>query len=112
MRIKFIKYAVMNRLEQLHEFYREDPDDPLNLYMLALEYKNLDVTKSKELFLRLIREHSSYLPGYYITAELLFGLGETEESRKIAFDGIELARNRGDDKTLRELMNLYGEITS
>jgi tetratricopeptide (TPR) repeat protein len=102
----------MDRLGELSQFYREDPDDPLNLYLLALEYRNTDPDRSVTLFLELIATHPSYLPAYYTTAEILYSEDRLDEAGKILTKGIALARHTGQQKALGELQNLKSELES
>ena len=102
----------MNRLEQLREFYQEDPDDPLNLYLLALEYRNSDTEQSVKLFMELIATHPSYLPAYYTAAEILYSFDRLDDAYELVAKGIDLARRTGDHKALSELQNLKSEMES
>ena len=46
-----------SRLNQLLEFYKEDPNDPFNIYALATEYKSIDPEKALTYFELLIENH-------------------------------------------------------
>ncbi len=98
------------RLRQLWDFYNTDPEDPLNLYLLGLEYRQSDPARSKELLLRLLHEHPDYLPGYYITAELLHASGDADKAIKVLEQGLTLAMKSGNKKTASEIQNLLNEI--
>lgn len=102
----------MNRLEQLRQFYHEDPDDPLNLYLLALEYRKSNTEQSVKLFLELIATHPSYLPAYYTAAEILYSDDRLDVANEIVGKGIDLARRAGEQKALSELQNLKSELES
>lgn len=98
----------MNRVEQLEQFLREDPDDPFNSYALALEYLKMDFQKAYDLFEKLLSRHPNYLPTYYPFAQLL---SERQDKRaeEIYKKGIETARRAGDQKTLKELTSAYND---
>ncbi|HEX8060391.1 MAG TPA: tetratricopeptide repeat protein [Cyclobacteriaceae bacterium] len=98
----------MNRVEQLEEFLREDPNDPFNSYALALEYLKTDEKKASGLFEILLSKHPNYLPTYYPFAQLL---SEKQDKRAedIYKQGIESARRLGDHKTLKELSSAYND---
>jgi tetratricopeptide (TPR) repeat protein len=98
------------RLTQLQEFYDEDPHDPFNIYALALEYLKSDTQKSKELFLILMNDHSSYIPVYYHAGKLWEQLGDVEGALRIYEKGMEWARKLNDQKALRELRSSYEEL--
>ena len=100
----------MDRLEQLRQFYREDPGDPLNLYLLALEYRNTDTEQSVKLFRELLTAHPFYLPAYYTAAEILYTADHIDEAAEIVTKGINLARQRCEQKALSELQNLKSEL--
>jgi Tfp pilus assembly protein PilF len=98
----------LNRVEQLEEFLREDPDDPFNSYALALEYLKTDQQKANTLFESLIKKSPDYLPTYFPFAQLL---SERQDNRaeEIYKQGIETARRLNDLKTLKELSNAYND---
>lgn len=95
-----------NRIDQLQDFIKEDPDDPVLRYLLALEYRSSDPRRSRDLFLQLLEHHPEYLPVYYITAELLLELDEKDQARELIRRGITKAEMNGDHKTSTELKNL------
>jgi tetratricopeptide (TPR) repeat protein len=99
------------RLVQLEEFYREDPNDPFNLYALALEYQKTNVEKSRELFNELLATHEDYIPAYYHAAQLYLSLNNTEHAIVILEKGIPKARTKNETKAARELQTLLDELT-
>ena len=99
-----------HRIEQLQQFYDEDPDDPFNLYALALEYLKHDVEKSALFFEKLLREHKEYLPTYYHAAQFFQERGQKEKATDIFEAGIALAKKKSDHKALRELRSAYDEM--
>ena len=98
------------RLEQLINFYQDDPGDPFNLYCLANEYKNNDPEKAITYYCKLLKEHPNYLPTYYHAAELYIVKDEIELAEKIIDDGIELAIKQNDTLALRELRNKLDDL--
>jgi Tfp pilus assembly protein PilF len=100
-----------NRLDQLRQFYEEDPSDPFNIYGLALEYLKSDLAKSKALFDELMSKHPEYLPVYYHAAKLYADLNETDRAISIYQEGIAQAKKLKDQKALRELQSAYDELT-
>ena len=59
----------LHRIKQLLEYLEEEPDNPFNLYALALEYQNHDPEKVAYYFDALLKNHKTYLPTYYHAAE-------------------------------------------
>jgi uncharacterized protein HemY len=100
----------LSRLSLLEQYYREDPNDPFNLYALALEYQKTDTSKSRDLFEKLLTEHSSYLPTYYHAAKLFADVNEPAKAKSVYENGIALARGSQDHKALRELQSAYNEF--
>ena len=100
----------MQRIEQLQQFYEDDPADPFNLYALALEYLKFDQEKSAVFFEKLLQEHKEYLPTYYHAAKFFQEHGQREKAADIFETGIELAKKKNDSKALRELRSAYDEM--
>jgi tetratricopeptide (TPR) repeat protein len=100
----------MTRLEQLQAFFNEDPNDPFNIYALALEYQKTDTQKALDFFNRLIHEHENYIPTYYHLAKLYAELGNREKSRTTFEQGIQKAKQQKDNKALRELQSAHQEL--
>lgn len=96
----------MNRKEFLKSEIEENPKDPLNYYMLALEYKKEgEDTLSKALFDQLINEHERYLPTYYTYGSYLLELAEDEKAEQILQQGLSLALEAGHEKMAREIQS-------
>lgn len=100
----------MTRLEQLQQFLQEDPNDPFNLYSLALEYLKTDAKETARLFELLVAQHPSYLPTYYHFGKLCQDLGNREKALDILSRGIDVARAQNAHKALRELQSAHQEI--
>jgi tetratricopeptide (TPR) repeat protein len=98
------------RLQQLEQFYNEDPTDPFNIYGLALEYLKTDLSKSKALFDMLLTSHQGYIPTYYHAAKLYTELQDRDRAISIYQQGIAQAKNSKDNKALRELQSAYDEL--
>jgi len=98
------------RLEQLIKFYQEDPNDPFNVYGLALEYYKTDVRKSEEFFNLLLTNFPEYLPAYYHAGKLKEERSENESALTIYAKGMDLAHGLKDQKTLQELKSAYDEL--
>lgn len=101
----------MNRLEQLTQFLQEDPNDPFNVYALALEYQKTDATKARALYDQLLEIHPTYIPAYYHAGNLYVTLNLTERAIRIFEKGIDEARKQNATKAMRELQSVYDELT-
>ncbi len=94
-------------LEKLLTFYEEDPDDPFNLYALALEYQKYDATNASKFYKELLAKHPEYLPTYYHAAQFFGNLEELEMAEFIFKIGIELAKKQQNSKVEQELIRAY-----
>lgn len=92
-----------SRLEQLLEYYREDPNDPFNIYALAMEYMNSDLEKSLYYLEGLLKWHPNYLPAYYQAGQVYTELEKYEQALEAYSLGQKLADTLGNRKTLEEL---------
>ncbi len=100
----------MSRLEILLKHLQEDPNDPFNIYAVAMEYTKTDIDKAVKFLLLLMHEHEDYLPTYYHLGKLKHQLGNTEAAKRVFTKGIEKAEKAGEYKTLRELKNALAEV--
>jgi len=100
----------MDRLTLLLQFLAEDPNDPFNIYSVALEYIKSDPAKTVELFETLVSQHADYLPTYYHYGKLSHDMGNREKALNILQRGIDLARTQNAAKALRELQSAHQEI--
>ena len=98
------------RIKMLKKYMEENPDDPFNIYALALEYFDQDVEISKAYFDKLITNFPDYLPTYYHAANLYLELDDIEGAKKLYNKGIVLARKQGDINTLDELQNVLNTL--
>jgi len=97
----------LHRIEQLLKFLEEEPDNPFNLYALALEYQNHDLEQAASYYDRLLEAHKEYLPTYYHAAAFYAERGELERAKKIYERGMDLAGKEQNQMALRELKNAY-----
>ena len=100
----------LSRLDLLEQYYKEDPNDPFNVYALALEYQKTDPLRSRDLFEKLLTEHTGYLPTYYHAARLFADINEGAKAKSVYEKGIALAKQKLDNKALRELQSAYNEF--
>jgi len=99
-----------SRIDQLQQFYQEDPADPFNLYALALEYQKTDNKTAIDLFTKLTQEHAEYIPTYYHLGKAYEEMGNRDQALKAFSAGIEQARRRNDLKALRELHAAHQDL--
>lgn len=94
----------MSRIDAIQEMLKDDPSDAFLLYALALEYeKAAQHQKAIEQLLDLHQQQPAYLPVYYKLGKLYEQEQLTDKAIRFYRDGIQLARQQGDQKTLNEL---------
>ena len=101
-----------SRIQQLEGFVNEDPNDPFNLYALALEQSKSDGRKAIEIFNQLLKRHPDYVPTYYQLGKLYIDFSENEKALEVFDLGIEVASDKKDNKAFRELQSAKHELLS
>ena len=99
-----------DRLEQLLLFYKEEPNDPFNIYALANEYKTVDQEKALKYFQMLLQRHTEYIATYYHLAHLYIDLDQEELAKETFEEGIKIAIKNNESFALRELKSAYDEF--
>ena len=99
-----------DRLKLLLEYYHADPNDPFNIYALAMEYRENDPGESLKYFEILIEKHPDYVPTYYHLANLYVELEMDEKAKDTYEKGIDHAVEQNEALLLRELKSAYDEF--
>ena len=101
----------MNRKEFIIFELINNPQDPFNQYLLALEYlKENNRGEAISLFNNIYEKSPNYLPLYYTFAINLIELGDMVEVKVIVKKGIDLAvllKNEKVKNELNQLLVLY-----
>jgi hypothetical protein len=95
------------RIEMLRSFVVEEPENPFNLYALALEFIEFDQDSAAFHFKILLEEFPDYLPTYFHAAAFFADLGDTHFSKAVYEKGILLAESQKDEKATKELKNSF-----
>ena len=95
------------RLKLLVEILKAEPDDPFNIYVLALEYQKFDLNEAKFYFDKLLIEFPDYLATYYFAGKLYADLEKFEEAILIYHKGIALAIASNKNKAEIELKRAF-----
>lgn len=103
MHTNFVAPMNNDRIEQLIRFVAEEPNDPFNIYALAMEFMSGQPEQAKLYFDQLLTQHPDYLPTYYHAAALYANLGERNKAADLYEKGIVLAQSQNKQKTLQEL---------
>lgn len=97
----------MNRKEFIISELKDNPQDPFNQYLMALEYiKENNRVEAISIFDNIYNTSPNYLPVYYIYALNLIELKNFKEAQLIIEKGIQLANNTNKEKVKNELSQL------
>ncbi|GAB3275330.1 hypothetical protein GCM10027347_48650 [Larkinella harenae] len=96
-----------NRIELLRQYIEEQPDDPFNVYALAMEYRDEKPEQALQYLEKLLEQHPAYLPSYYHAAAIYAELERGEKAEEVYQRGIELARLQNNEKAVQELSRAY-----
>lgn len=91
------------RIQQLIRFAETEPDEPFNVYALAMEFLSSQPEQARVYFDQLLTSHPDYLPTYYHAAALYADLDERDKAAEVYTKGIALAQAQRNPKTLQEL---------
>jgi len=97
----------LHRIQELLAYLEEEPNNPFNLYALALEYQNIDPERAVDYFNELLTSHGDYLPTYYHAADFFARRNEIDKAKAIYEEGIRLATQVKNSHALRELENAF-----
>ncbi|MFL0161744.1 tetratricopeptide repeat protein [Aquirufa salirivi] len=98
----------MERKEFIKDEIKEEPENPFNYYLLALELKKEgDLSGSLDLFNQLIERFPSYIPTYYSFADFLLEIEDDIKAKQIIELGIIRAEGVGQTKALHELKQMW-----
>ncbi|EAY25193.1 hypothetical protein [Microscilla marina] len=99
-----------SRLEQLLGFLEEEPNEPFNIYAIALEYTKHKPLEALVYFEKLLQNHPAYVPTYYHAGKLYEELEEEAKAEAVYKKGVEVATAQNETLALRELQNAYQEF--
>jgi tetratricopeptide (TPR) repeat protein len=94
-----------DRIKLLEQYLKEDPSDPFSIYALALEYQHQNVEKAADLFEKLLNEHPTYLPTYYMAGSFYGDQSKPERALEILKKGLVLAKAQQNLNSARELLS-------
>lgn len=97
----------MNRREFILIEIEQNPSNPLNYYLLAVEERSMgNISEAINILKNLTINFPDYHPTYYTLAELLYQTDHIDEGTKIAEAGILKAKDLQLLKVSRELEQL------
>lgn len=95
------------RLKILFQYLEEEPNEPFNVYAIAMEYINKDIEKAKFYLEKLLTEHPDYVPTYYHAAAVYVELEDYIKAEQTYQLGIEKAHHQQSIKAFDELKRAY-----
>lgn len=95
------------RLKILFQYLVEEPNEPFNVYAIAMEYMSKDIQKAKFYLEKLLTEHPDYVPTYYHAAAVYVELEDYTKVEHIYQLGIEKAHQQQSMKAYDELKRAY-----
>jgi tetratricopeptide (TPR) repeat protein len=99
---------LVNRLEKLLEFFKNEPDDPFLKYALATEYSRLEQTdKALAFYEELVEKHPNYSGTYYHLGKLYEALNRKQDAIDTYETGMKITREQRDNHAFSELQAVY-----
>jgi len=101
----------MERIEQIHEMVKEDPNDPFLHYALGLEYaKKKNFQEAMSAFQKTIELDENYVAAYYQLGILFIEIDIVDVAKTYIEKGMEKAQLKRDFKSRAELEELLENI--
>jgi tetratricopeptide (TPR) repeat protein len=101
---------INERLSQLLEKYKNEPENLFNIHSLAIEYEKYAPEKALAYYEELLKKYPDFLPPYSRIAKLYATMDEIDQAEKLIDIGIELANKQNDSSTLAELQDLLDDL--
>ncbi|WP_266366504.1 tetratricopeptide repeat protein [Tellurirhabdus rosea] len=95
------------RIQLLLSYIQEEPDEPFNVYALAMEYLDSQPAQAQHYFEMLLERFPHYLPTYYHAAALYAELENRPRAALLYEQGIALARSQQNQKAIDELSRAF-----
>ncbi|HKR84825.1 MAG TPA: tetratricopeptide repeat protein [Terriglobales bacterium] len=101
----------MDRTRALEEILRQDPNNVLARYGLAMEYANSGQTdRALEEFGALLSSNPDYPAAYFMSAQTLVKANRLDEARKMLVNGIAAAERNRDSHAASEMQGMLAEL--
>ncbi|MCS6974982.1 MAG: hypothetical protein N2044_08505 [Cyclobacteriaceae bacterium] len=101
------------RLRQLNEFLKSEPDNVFIRYAIALEHRKSQPDSAEKMLEELLQSKPDYLPALQTVITWKIESDKIEEARSLLVNrAIPLARKQGDVRALRELQTVLNELES
>ncbi len=96
---------------QLEELLKSEPDDTFLLYALAKAYVSEgDVAMGLAQFDEVLKRDPKHVPAHFQKGQVLAEDGQTDAAREILNQGIQVAKEVGDDHALGEMLDFLASL--
>ena len=94
----------MDRISQIKEFLKAEPEDNFLQHALALEYIKVgNEIDARKLFEEILKREPGYVGSYYHLGKLLERIGEIQNAIRIYKKGMKMAKSANDNHAFNEL---------
>ncbi|PWN08208.1 tetratricopeptide repeat protein [Rhodohalobacter mucosus] len=101
-----------DKIKQLAGYVKQNPGDSFSKFALALELmKQNSVSKARVLFESILAQDPDYLGVYYHLGKLYERIGLNGEAETLYKQGVDLAREQGNQRTEAELIDALELLT-
>lgn len=101
----------MSRLEKIKAMLAEDPEDQFLRYSLAMELRSeREHDKSLAMFGELMNDNPPLVQAFFMSAQLLVDLDQTDRAREHLRQGIDQARAQNDAHAAAEMSELLASL--
>ena len=102
-----------SRREKIEAMLVGEPNDAFLRYALALELEKEGAhDRSAELLNGLMADKPPHVPSFLMAAQHLAGRDEIEQAREVLRNGIDAARQQGEDHAAAEMSDLLASLGS
>ncbi|MBN2732304.1 MAG: tetratricopeptide repeat protein [Balneolaceae bacterium] len=103
--------ATNNKIKQLAQNIKANPDDSFSKFALALEFLKQDnLQRAKILFEDVYNNDPDYVGVYYHLGKLYERLEQLDDAKKVYTEGIDVAAKQKEQRTLKELEEALAEV--
>jgi tetratricopeptide (TPR) repeat protein len=101
----------MDRIAMLQQLLTEHPNEALPRYSLAMEYSNAGSTESALAeFNKLLELHPDYANGYFMAAQTLAKIGNTDAAKDYLRKGISAAERTRNAHARAEMEDMLDQL--
>jgi Tfp pilus assembly protein PilF len=101
----------MDRIAQLNDFLKNNPNDAFVQHALALEHiKKGDDATARTLFENILTQNEDYVGSYYHLAKLLERTGARDEALAVYEKGMAKSKALGENHAYNELLAAYEDL--